>query len=209
MKIFAIGAHADDVELGCGGSLLKWADEGHQIVIHVVTDSAYSDPTGKLIRSKEAAKSEAEAAADILGAQLIIGNFACFDISSETASLGTSLTGLIGVEQPDVVLTHWIGDSHADHRAIAFATRHAARRVPTVLEYRSNWYPGSQPFDARVVVDISETLEGKVELIRLFRSENKRTGGVWEGQVRAEAMSTGFPHNLAAAESFSPVSVRL
>ena len=209
MKVLAIGAHADDVELGCGGTLLKWAAEGHEIVVHVVTDSAYGDPAGKPVRFATDAAQEAAAAAARLGARLSVGPFPCFGIADTPSALGTSLAGLVRAERPDVVLTHWDGDSHADHRVVAQATRHAVRRVPTVLAYRSNWYPGGRAFDARVFVDISATLEEKLALIRLYASENGRTGGVWEAQVRREAESQGYAHGVAAAEGFEAISVRL
>jgi len=209
MKVLAIGAHADDVELGCGGTLLKWAGEGHEIVIHVVTDSAYASPDGEPIRSAADAAKEAHAAAARLGARLTIGSFPCFGIADANAATGTALAGLVRTERPEMIMVHWDGDSHADHRTVALATLHAARRVPTVLGYRSNWYPGSRPFAPRVVVDISATLEHKVALIREFKSENGRTGGAWEAQVRRAAESLGYTHGLAAAEGFEPCCVRL
>ena len=62
MKILAIGAHSDDVEIGCGGTLLKWKDQGHDIVILTITDSEYTIPTNCFTRTVEVAKAEAEEA---------------------------------------------------------------------------------------------------------------------------------------------------
>ena len=60
MKILAIGAHFDDVEIGCGGTLLKWKDEGHDIVIMTITDSEYTLPSNGFSRTSQIAKTEAE-----------------------------------------------------------------------------------------------------------------------------------------------------
>ena len=48
MKILAIGAHYDDVEIGCGGMLLKRSDKGDEITILTITDSGYSVPNTKI-----------------------------------------------------------------------------------------------------------------------------------------------------------------
>jgi LmbE family N-acetylglucosaminyl deacetylase len=51
MNILALGAHSDDIELGCGGSLARYASLGHNIYLYVATKSGYSDSEGNLIRS--------------------------------------------------------------------------------------------------------------------------------------------------------------
>ncbi|TAN52346.1 MAG: hypothetical protein EPN26_08080, partial [Rhodospirillales bacterium] len=162
MTILAVGAHADDIELGCGGSLAKWSAEGHRIVLYVATDSAYADPSGKPVRTAGQAEEEAKAAAAFLKARLIIGPFRCFELSC-AEPLNASLVSLIGDVRPDRMLIPWEGDTHPDHRALAQAAVHASRHVPTVLAYRSNWYLGPDQFSPRVFVDIAQTIEEKVK----------------------------------------------
>jgi LmbE family N-acetylglucosaminyl deacetylase len=202
MKILAIGAHADDVELGCGGALARWSREGHDLVIHVATDSAYAAPDGTPIRAVEDARAEAEAAAARLGARLDLGTFPVFGLPHATG-LADAMVALFERERPDLALVHWDGDTHLDHRALSLAVQHASRRCPRLLGYASNWYLGAQPFDARMFVDISDTLDEKIALIATHVSENARTRGAWETHARQTAADWGRRCGVAAAEGFA------
>lgn len=204
MRVLAIGAHADDIELGCGASLMKWAEAGHEVVIYVATRSGYAAPDGTVIRSDQDACAEAEAAAAVLGAQLEIGPFATFGLSFGEA-LNTTLVAQVDRIRPDMVLTHWDGDTHPDHAALARSTLHACRRVPTVLCYASNWYVGSRAFDPRMFVDVSGRIEAKIDLVALHRSEMARTQGVWGAWLREEAARWGRVAGVAEAEAFEVV----
>lgn len=201
MKILAVGAHADDVELGCGGALARWSREGHDLVIHVATDSAYANPEGRPIRTAADARAEAEAAASRLGARLEVGPFKVFELP-HARELADSMVALFERERPDMCLVHWDGDTHLDHRALSLAVQHASRRCPRLLGYASNWYLGAQPFDPRFFVDISDTVEDKIALIAAHASENARTRGVWEIHARETAAACGRRCGVAAAEGF-------
>lgn len=81
MNILAMGAHFDDVELGCGASLKKLRDEGHTLYIFVGTSSGFvSASSFQPLRSGEQARAEGQLAADALGAELICGDFSTFEI---------------------------------------------------------------------------------------------------------------------------------
>lgn len=204
MNILAVGAHADDVELGCGGSLLKWARQGHNITIYTATDSSYNSPDGKHIRSSTDAAREAAASADKIVAKLIIDSFKCFHLAFYEP-LNAKLVEIIYEEKPDLILTHWQGDTHPDHQALAKATLHSSRQVPSVLMYMSNCYIGTGQFNSRFFVDISETLEEKIDLIALFKSENDRTGGNWLQSARDMAQVIGRQCGVSYAEGFEVV----
>jgi LmbE family N-acetylglucosaminyl deacetylase len=204
--ILAIGAHADDVELGCGASLLKWGRKGDRITIYTATDSAYNAPDGKTIRSAEDAKREAEAAAKRLGANLICGPFKCHHLHF-SEPLNAALVSIIEEVKPDLVLTHWDQDTHPDHQALSKATLHASRRVSNVLMYESNSYIGTSNFDGRFFVDVSETLDEKIELVAGFKSEFERTKGQWAQSVRERACIAGRIIGVEYAEAFQVVKV--
>jgi LmbE family N-acetylglucosaminyl deacetylase len=204
MNILAIGAHFDDVELGCGGSLLAWRDLGHSLTVFVATVSGYRDPQGNLIRSNEAARAEGLAVAKKMGATLIEGGFPHFDLEF-SEPLNSKLIQIIRDIKPDLVLTHWPDDTHPDHRALASATLHVCRHLPRVLLYCSNWYESDQRFDPRFFVDISVTLEQKLKLIELHQSENTRTHGTWLDYTRAQAKMLGAKTGVEYAEGFQVV----
>ncbi len=56
MNVLAVGAHFDDIELGCGGTLARHVQKGDDVTVYVATHSGYSNPSGKIIRSREVAK---------------------------------------------------------------------------------------------------------------------------------------------------------
>ena len=75
-NILAIGAHFDDIELGCGGSIAKHALEGDNVYAYVATVSGFSNPYSKSVRKNSVAKKEGKAAMNVLGIKkLYTGNF--------------------------------------------------------------------------------------------------------------------------------------
>ena len=75
MNILAIGAHFDDVELGCGGSLAKHRANGDNVTIQVITHSKYQNHDGTLVREKKVAYQEGKRAAEILGCKMLCNNY--------------------------------------------------------------------------------------------------------------------------------------
>ncbi len=204
MNILAIGAHFDDVEIGCGGTLLKLRKAGHKIHIFVATSSGYKNPEGKVVRTEETARQEGQAAAAWLGAGLVEGGLPTFSLQCDEA-LNTRLLQTVEQVWPDMVFTHWTGDANHDHMAVAQASLHCARHLPRVLAYRSNSYSGSRPFDPRHFQEITAELEEKLALVKIHRSEFERTQGLWEDQIRAEAVRCGHMAGVPFAEGFEVV----
>lgn len=204
MNILAIGAHFDDVELGCGGALLRWKAEGHRLFLFVASKSGYADAQGRVIRADEVAALEGRRAAEQIGAELLVGPFPTFALEFAEA-LNREVLNAIDVAKPDIVLSHWTQDAHHDHRALALSAIHCCRHVPRLLMYRSNWYDTGARFHPCFSVDISDYLDKKVGLIALHDSEFKRTNGQWEEFVRAEARLFGLKAGCQAAESFEVV----
>jgi LmbE family N-acetylglucosaminyl deacetylase len=204
MNILAIGAHFDDIELGCGGSLLKWSEEGHKISIFVATKSGYRDSKGKIVRSDKEARSEGLKAAKYLKATLYEGKFDTFDIEFNE-SLNKKLLQVSKIVQPDLILTHWSDDIHHDHRALARASMHCFRHVGKFLMYRSNWYPSERDFNSKFFVDISKYVEKKVKVVRMHESEFERTRGRWEDFIRSEAAAAGLKAGCKHAEGFEVI----
>ena len=67
MRILAIGAHFDDVELGCGGAVARHTKGGDDVVIYVATNSGYTDYAQRVIRKPKIALAEGKKAAQIFG----------------------------------------------------------------------------------------------------------------------------------------------
>ena len=94
MNILAVGAHFDDIELGCGATLKKMAEQGHIIYYFVGTTSGFtSAKTYAVVRSKTAAQSEGKKAAEMMGAILICGEASTFHLNYDS-DLDTIITQL-------------------------------------------------------------------------------------------------------------------
>ena len=63
LQILAIGAHGDDIELACGGTLAKAVKQGHEVTMVIVTGTGFKDKNGKVIRTSEIADQEIKDAA--------------------------------------------------------------------------------------------------------------------------------------------------
>jgi LmbE family N-acetylglucosaminyl deacetylase len=192
VRILAIGAHPDDIELGCGGSLAAHQALGDEIALLVLT-------TGE--QGPQAAASrvdEQHQAAEKLGAALLWGSF-------DDGSVPDGRTTVDLIQRvmrdlvPDVIYTHSPNDTHQDHRATALATFGAARRACRILRYES---PTTTAFTPNLFVDIEQSLEQKVELICAHVSQVLKNGLVDVDAVRAQARYYGFKARTHYAEGF-------
>lgn len=200
MKILAIGAHPDDIELGCGGLLIKAAREGHEVYMYTVTRGAASgDPEHRTDELKRSAK--------FIGAkQLWIDNFEDSKLSV-TNELINHIEYFINKANPDVIFTHSHGDVHHDHRAIATATVEAARFNSNILSYE---IPLSRSFDPKVFYDISDVVYEKVELIEIFWSQKSKLylkANAIKGLAEYRALQSRLNTEVKYVEAFEIVKL--
>ena len=134
MNVLAIGAHFDDIELGCGGTLAKHVANGDSVFAYVATKSGFINHQNIVIRSNEIADKEGENAMKILGVKLIKGNFDALKIEFND-DLNLDIIKIIEDKKIDLVYSHWMGDIHHDHQAVARASLHSCRHVPRQLMY--------------------------------------------------------------------------
>lgn len=205
MKILAIGAHFDDVELGCGGALASHAVRGDEVYVFVATVSGFANHYDQSVRSSEIARAEAAEAMRILGVkEMFCGDFKTLEVEF-VDGLNIQILRLVeqlGIEQ---VYAHWTGDIHHDHQAVARATLHSCRHVSRLLMYRSNWYHSTLDFRGNFYVDITDHWGAKEQAIRAHRSEMDRTGAKWINFFRNEAENAGQRIGVRYAEVFEVV----
>lgn len=165
MNILAIGAHPDDIELGCGGLLIKAARQKHEIFMYTLTrGGASGDPQQ---RTKELMQS-----AKFIGAKALwIDNFEDTKLNASTSELINHIEFFINKADPDLIITHSLGDVHHDHRAIAASTIEAGRFIPNIMSYE---IPLTKDFTPQVFYDISDVVDDKVELIKIFWSQQSK-----------------------------------
>ena len=201
MNILAVGAHYDDVELGCSGTLINHAKNGDSVTIIVVTNSAYKDPSGKMIRSADIAKEEGQRAAAFIGAKLICLDYETFFVPFDE-KLTKSITFYIEDLNIDTVYCHWVHDLHRDHQYVAKSTIMASRHVPRVLMYRSNYYDTYDTFRGTFYSDISKVMDTKIEVIKAHQSELERVRYEWIEFITRQNANDGQKNALKYAECF-------
>lgn len=165
MNILAIGAHPDDIEFGCGGTLIKYAEKGHNVFLLVLTvGSVGGDP--------ELRKREQEKAAKFMKAkQVFWGNFPDTEIPLNKILIST-IENAIHKTKPHTVFFNYCDDIHQDHRTTAQACISATRYIREVLFYE---VPTSKNFEPNVFVDIKDVLDRKLELLKLHASQVDKT----------------------------------
>ena len=201
MNVLAIGAHFDDVELGCGGALAKHVANGDKVMAYVATVSGFLSPKKKVIRSDKTALREGRKAMEILGVKLLCGSFKTFEVEF-TEALTAEMVKIVEENKIDTIYTHWVGDIHHDHQAIAKASLHSFRHIPRMLMYRSNWYHSNLAFKDNFYVDITKHWDKKEESIRAHASEIKRTREKWIKFFMNEAENAGQRIGVKYAEVF-------
>jgi LmbE family N-acetylglucosaminyl deacetylase len=205
MNILAIGAHFDDVELGCGGSLAKHAKNGDNVYVYVATVSGFSNQYDQTVRSSEIALSEAKKAMEVLGVkELICGKFKTLEVEF-VDELNVEILRIVQEKKIEKVYVHWSGDIHHDHIAVSRASLHSCRHVPRMLMYRSNWYHSTLEFRGNFYVDITDHWDSKEAAINAHESEMERTGRKWIDFFKNEAVNAGQRIGVKYAEVFEIV----
>ncbi|MEE8209475.1 MAG: PIG-L family deacetylase [bacterium] len=202
MNILAIGAHPDDIEIGCGGTLIKYAQEGHQVYLLIATQGELGGEG--LVRTEELRRS-----AEIIGATDLF----TFDYPDTQLPLDTKLIArieeVIKVVIPEIIFVHYFDDTHQDHRTLSQATTSATRYIKNVLFYE---VPTTQNFAPTVFIDIDDALEEKIACLEAHFSQVTKTnieGLTIVDIARAAAHFRGIQSRVKNAEGFVPLRLFL
>lgn len=199
MKILAIGSHPDDIEVGCAGALAKYAQQGHEIHLLIMTEGAKggaaSNRRDEQLRAAEFLKPES----------LTWGGYEDTKLTPRMNDMVHDIEQIMGRIGPDFIFVHYDDDTHQDHRALSKATVSATRYVRNVLFYEG---PTSQNFAPTVFVDIKETIVRKASILMAHQSQVMKTnieGLSIVDVIRATAMFRGIQGRVQFAEGFMPL----
>jgi len=118
MNILCVAAHPDDTELLCAGTLARYVKEGHTVTIAIFTDGSIGDAIVKPDVLSMTRQKEAQAAADILGANLIwVG--VTDELVFPDKEQRHMMIDVLRKADPDVIFTHSPNDYHPDHRYVS------------------------------------------------------------------------------------------
>lgn len=193
-RVLAVGAHPDDIELGCGGTLLKHRSVGDRVWMLVMTG-------GELGAASQRGRiAEAQEAANIIGADLLLGKFYDGQIPLNSDAVNVVEDAIVRYNI-DTVYVHSPADAHQDHLLVARATIAAARRLNRVLFYQS---PSTTEFNPTVYLDIERFLPKKLEALACHKSQLDGSVTVDLEVVQSTAHYWGSRGKLPYAEAFEP-----
>ncbi|HEV8439996.1 MAG TPA: PIG-L family deacetylase [Methylomirabilota bacterium] len=197
MRVLAFGAHPDDIEIGMGGTVAKHASAGDRVVMVITT----------IPNNRETRRAEAERAAAVLGADLMILDIPPQELTHSRAVV-KKFDKVLEAVSPDVIYTHWNSDSHQDHNAVSMATITASRDNRCALIMYEQTIPGGivpWGFRSQSYVDITSCMPMKMESIAMHKSQVRANGDLWVQGVRGRAMYRGYQVNVEYAEAFEVV----
>ncbi len=198
MTVLAIGAHPDDIELGCAGALLAHRRAGERVWLLVMSAGTAGGPSA-LRRSEQAI------VARRLDAELLWGGFEDCAIPDGRAAVEV-IEDALALSGARIVYTHAQRDAHQDHRNVASATLSAARNLTTVLGYET---PSSIDFAPNTFVSIDGYVEAKLALVGAHASQVQRCERVDLDVVAAQARTRGHLARLRFAEGFEATRLEM
>jgi LmbE family N-acetylglucosaminyl deacetylase/CheY-like chemotaxis protein len=193
--VVAIGAHPDDVEIGCGGILVRHRVRGDRVAVLTLTGGEHGGVASERVR-------EASRAARILDVELTLGTLQDTKVSEgrETISL---IEETVRRVRPTIVYTHSLQDGHQDHRSVHRATVVACREVPSLYCYQA---PSCNvDFRPTKFIEIGEFLDRKVEAIAAYASQTAKRPYLRETLLRATAEYWGRFAQYGIAEALEVV----
>ncbi len=199
MKILAIGAHPDDIEVGCGGALLKLNRSGHDVYLLVMTQ-------GEMGGEPSTRREEQEKSATILEARdLIWGGYRDTQLTPHLNQMVYDIETLLDRIRPDFTFVKFGSDTHQDHRALFKATVSATRYIKNVVFYE---VPTTQNFSPTLFVDIKATLPNKMASLLSHQSQVAKTnieGLTITDIAQSTAVFRGIQGRVQLAEGFVPL----
>lgn len=189
MTVLVVAAHPDDEVLGCGGTIARLSQEGHKVCVAILGEGITSryDKREKVDRRLiEDLHANCQQVADLMNLkELFLYDFP--DNRFDTLPLldvVKVIEELVNRVQPQVIYTHYRGDLNIDHtitqRAVLTATRPIVGcpvkkiyefEVPSSTEWSFSQFQSA--FHPNVFVDITETLETKIEAMAIYKSETR------------------------------------
>lgn len=206
-RILIVGAHADDVEIGCGGTAHRLLKEGAEVTALVVTDTHYVR-NDVVHRNSSDSQKQAIEAAETIGYRTYFGTARNNDVKV-TSELVYFIRDYIEKCKADTIITHWDGDAHLDHRNVAAATMMATRDPRNLLMYRTNFYISPEAFRENLLVDITDHVEIKMKALACYRAELERNGDRYFDWIRHANAVSGATAGVGYAEEFQIVKYYL
>ena len=195
-KILALGAHADDIEIGCGGTILRWLEENPATEVYWVVLGASGQ------RKTEAIESASLFLANARRKEVVVREFR----DGYFPYIGTEIKDFFEELKrkyvPDLVLTHYRGDLHQDHRLVSEFTWNTFRNH-LILEYEIVKYDGDLGAP-NLFVHLNESIARKKiqTIVQCFKSQKGKnwfTEDVFSSILRLRGVESNAAEKYAEA----------
>ena len=220
MRVLAVGAHPDDLEILCGGTLARFVQEGHEVVM---CHASLGDRGSYVMTREEVTRvrgEEARRAAQVAGADYATLGFSDGEINAADPGQRRAVVDLVRTARPDVIITHYPSDYMSDHAEISKlvfdCSFHATLplfetgkphhdRVTPIYYMETVMGIGFSPTE---FVDVSSTIETKVAMLEAHTSQlewlRDHDGVDIVEQMRTTTRFRGQQCGVAYAEGFVP-----
>lgn len=190
--VLALGAHPDDVELGCAGVLHCASIAGAKVIVVFLTKGEKSgDPEVRVEESKRAFAS--------LGIKdVFFGAFRDTEIPNSHEAI-RFMENFYELYKPSIILTHTIHDTHQDHRQVGWLSFSAFRNAPRLLAYETPRATGE--FYPSFFVDIHNHVNCKWNALKCHVSQMQKRYITYESMINLSSFR-GSQAGLVAAEAF-------
>ena len=194
-NILVVGAHPDDIELGCGGAVTKHLELGDDVFVLVMTNG---DKGGHTMDRSECMASLLSLG--ILKDNIFFGNFrdGFLNDNQEVVSLIEDYIKKFNINR---IYTHHPNDRHQDHRNCSYAVSAAARKIPEILLFQG---PSTKhPFEPHYFVELDEShLNKKISSLEFYKTQIEK-GIVDVEWIKHLAGFHGIPQQSKYAEAFA------
>ena len=225
MNVLAIGAHPDDIEIACSGTLAKCVKRGDKVIVcHASTGNLVhviipSDELTKM-RAEEARRAGAMAGIEVIG-----GMFNDLDIFDNNKAARDKIVDVIKYANPDFIITHNPDDYMPDHTAVSRLVFDASFTA-TLPNYKSKYSTPAKTvpifymdtlagvnFQPTEYVDITEEIDLKIKMLECHESQlvwmREHDGIDFADMVRTCSRYRGYQCGAAYAEGFRMCQVYL
>ena len=220
MSVLAIGAHPDDVEVLCAGTLAHYAVAGNEIWIAIATNGNVGSPTHSAEEIAAIRHAEALASCEVIGARLIWMDFDDEWLFNDRPTRARFIDA-IRQARPEVVFVHNPADYHPDHRTAGEVAIDA--RIPSAIRLVQTTMPacaeipavfvmdtlGAIGFEPEFYVDITGTLETKKSMLSRHVSQDAWLqdlyGMSYLDFVTEQASKRGAEAGVRYAEAFREI----
>jgi LmbE family N-acetylglucosaminyl deacetylase len=202
LKIVVAGAHPDDPESGCGGTMALFSSAGHEVVAAYLTRGEAGIPGKSYEEASSIRTAEATRACSILKARAeFLGQV---DGNTEiTKKRYDDVYRFFEKEKPDIVFTHWPIDSHRDHRICSILVYDAWLRMAkdfSLYYYEVETGIQSQNFSPAEYMDITGVIDIKTDACMAHSSQDP--GDFYENIHRKMEIFRGMEYGCDYAEAF-------